>query len=103
MRFTLLHSFSHALIRQFALECGYSAASLRERIYSKNPEEENGPMAGILIYTVAPDSDGTLGGLVALGEPEALRRHIENALAAMRLCTSDPLCAERNPSQEGLT
>lgn len=103
LRFTLLHSFAHSLIRQFALECGYSAASLRERIYSKNPDEEDGPMAGILIYTAAPDSEGTLGGLVALGEPVALGRHIEAALVAMRLCTSDPLCAEHNPPQDGLT
>ena len=29
-------------------------------------------MAGILIYTAAPDSEGTLGGLVSLGKPEKL-------------------------------
>lgn len=103
LRFVLLHSFSHALIRQFALECGYSAASLRERIYSKNPEEEGGPMAGILIYTAAPDSEGTLGGLVKLGEPQVFGRHVRCALEAMRLCASDPLCAEHDPPQDGLT
>jgi hypothetical protein len=103
LRFVLLHSFAHALIRQFALECGYSAASLRERIYSKNPDEDDGPMAGILIYTAAPDSEGTLGGLVRLGEPEVLGRHIRCALEAMTLCASDPLCAEHDPPQDGLT
>jgi len=103
LRFVLLHSFAHALIRQFALECGYSAASLRERIYSKNPEEDGGPMAGVLIYTAAPDSEGTLGGLVQLGEPEALGRHIRYALGAMQLCASDPLCAEHGAPQDGLT
>jgi hypothetical protein len=103
LRFVLLHSFAHALIRQFALECGYSAASLRERIYSKNPDEEGGPMAGILIYTAAPDSEGTLGGLVRLGEPQVLGRHIRCALQAMTLCASDPLCAEHDPPQDGLT
>ena len=70
----------------------YSAASLRERIYSKNPDEDGGPMAGILIYTAAPDSEGTLGGLVRLGEPQGLGRHIRCALEAMTLCASDPLC-----------
>lgn len=60
-------------------------------------------MAGILIYTAAPDSEGTLGGLVRLGEPGLLGRHIDCALDAMRLCTSDPLCAEHNPPQDGLT
>jgi hypothetical protein len=33
-RYILLHSFSHALIRELALECGYASASIRERIYS---------------------------------------------------------------------
>ena len=35
MRYVLLHSLSHALIRQFAVECGYTTASIRERIYSR--------------------------------------------------------------------
>src|ERR1035438_4555058 len=54
----LLPSLAHALIRQFSIECGYAAASLRERIYSAGPEEGEA-MAGILIYTAAPDSEGT--------------------------------------------
>lgn len=97
VRDVLLHSFAHALMRQMALECGYNAASLKERIYSKRPEEENGPSAGILIYTAAPDSEGTLGGLVSLGEPQILSYHIDQALEQMRLCASDPLCAEHTP------
>lgn len=103
MRYTLIHSFAHALMRQLALECGYSAASIRERIYSRPLEENGGPMAGLLLYTSAPDSEGTLGGLVALGEPEALERHIAGALEAMSLCASDPLCAEHPPSRTGRT
>ncbi|BAU14387.1 hypothetical protein LEP3755_49340 [Leptolyngbya sp. NIES-3755] len=99
VRYILLHSFAHALMRQLAIECGYTAASLRERIYSKLPNEENGPMAGILIYTAAPDSEGTLGGLVSLGQPAILGRHLDQALEQMRLCASDPLCAEHSPLQ----
>lgn len=99
MRYLLIHSFAHALMRQLAIECGYNAASLRERIYSKRPEEENGPQAGVLIYTAAPDSEGTLGGLVSLGEPKTLGYHIAQALIGMRLCASDPLCADHKPSQ----
>jgi hypothetical protein len=95
-RYILIHSFAHALMRQLAIECGYTAASLRERIYTKYANEENGPMAGILIYTAAPDSEGTLGGLVSLGQPNVLGRHIEQALEQMRLCASDPLCAEHD-------
>ncbi|MBE9044586.1 DUF1998 domain-containing protein [Pleurocapsales cyanobacterium LEGE 10410] len=97
IRYVLLHSFSHALMRQLALECGYNVASLRERIYSQPPEAENGAQAGLLIYTAAPDSEGTLGGLVKLGEPQTLGYHIAQALQQMRLCASDPLCAEHKP------
>jgi hypothetical protein len=99
MRYLLMHSFAHALMRQLAIECGYNAASLRERIYSKPPEDDNGPQAGILIYTAAPDSEGTLGGLVGLGEPQTLGYHIKQALLAMSLCASDPLCSEHKPDQ----
>jgi len=67
MRYVLLHSLAHALLRQFSVECGYAAASIRERIYSRPPSDESEPMAGILLYTAAPDSEGTLGGLVSLG------------------------------------
>lgn len=101
IRFVLLHSFAHALIRQLALECGYTAASLRERIYSRNPGSSKPEMAGVLIYTAAPDSEGTLGGLVSLGEPAVLERHLNQALDSMRLCSSDPLCAEHQAGKEG--
>jgi hypothetical protein len=103
IRFVLLHSFAHALIRQLAVECGYTVAALRERIYSRNPGDSEPEMAGILIYTGAPDSEGTLGGLVALGESVTLERHLDQALDAMRLCASDPLCAEHHPYRDGTT
>ena len=103
MRYVFLHSLAHALLRQFAVECGYTTASIRERIYSRPASAEAEPMAGILLYTAAPDSEGTLGGLVSLGEPQTLGRHLDQALEAMRLCTSDPLCAEHPPSGDSLT
>lgn len=93
-RYVLLHSFAHALIREFALESGYGAAGIRERIYAKDG------MAGLLLYTAAPDSEGTLGGLVSLGRWDRLEPLIERAVAAARLCTSDPLCAEHNPAEQ---
>jgi hypothetical protein len=88
---------------QIALDCGYSAASVRERLYSRQADEEGGPMAGILLYTAASDSQGTLGGLVELGDPIKLGRHLEQALENMRLCTSDPLCSEHRPDNSGRT
>jgi hypothetical protein len=106
LRYVLLHSFAHALMRQFVLECGYTAASLRERIYAREPNESASQpeaMAGVLIYTAAPDSEGTLGGLVSLGEPTQLRRHLIAALRDAAQCASDPLCAEHEPSQRGTT
>lgn len=103
LRYVLLHTLSHALMRQLVVECGYSAASVRERIYSMPGEADDGPMAGILISTAAADSEGTLGGLVALGEPEELGRHLAAALAAAELCASDPLCAEHDPPSDGMT
>jgi hypothetical protein len=106
MRYVLLHTFAHALMRQFVLECGYTAASIRERLYARNANASDthpDPMAGVLIYTAAPDSEGTLGGLVSLGEPDQLQRHVRAALRDGGLCASDPLCAEHAPSQEGIT
>ncbi len=97
IRYTMLHSFAHLLIRELALECGYNAASIRERIYAGTGES---PMAGILIYTAAADSDGTLGGLVDLGKPDNLGRLIEQALNRAMICSSDPLCSEHNPSED---
>jgi len=94
-RHVLIHTFSHLLMRELALECGYSGASIRERVYSGTTDD--GRMAGVLIYTAAPDSEGTLGGLVRLGEGATLGGLVEQALDHARLCASDPLCAEHDP------
>ncbi|MFD0772464.1 DrmB family protein [Streptomonospora algeriensis] len=95
-RYVLLHSLAHVLIREFALESGYGASGIAERIYARGSPQ---PMAGILLYTAAPDSEGTLGGLVSLGrDPGRLGTLVEQALDAARLCSSDPLCAEHDPA-----
>ena len=103
IRYVFLHSFAHALMRQIALECGYTSASIRERIYSAGPKDDNGPMAGVLLYTGAADSEGTLGGLVSLGEPQTLARLLDQTLEQIRLCASDPLCGEHHPWRDGLS
>ena len=102
-RYTMVHSFAHALIRQISIDCGYASASIKERIYSLGTEDDDGPMAGVLLYTAAADSEGTLGGLVALGSPAVLGSHIDQALERTRLCASDPLCGEHRPEPDGLT
>jgi len=91
-RLLLVHSLAHALIRQLSLSCGYSSASLRERLYV-----DTGPvwdMAGLLIFTSSPDADGTLGGLARQGESANIVRVFEDALSSMTWCASDPLCIE---------
>jgi len=94
IRYAMMHTLSHLLIRELSLECGYNAASIRERIYSDSSTED--PMAGLLLYTAAADSDGTLGGLVELGKPEHLGRLIKQALRRSLVCSSDPLCSEHD-------
>lgn len=98
LRYVLLHTFAHALIRELALDSGYSAAGIGERIYARGADA---PMAGVLLYTAAPDSEGTLGGLVSLGRSDRLGKLINRALEATRLCSSDPLCAEHDPGVHG--
>jgi hypothetical protein len=92
IRYALLHTFAHLLIRQLALDCGYSSTSLRERIYSRTAPI---PMAGVLVYTATPDSDGSLGGLVEMARPELLGSVLRRALTEASLCANDPLCADR--------
>jgi hypothetical protein len=93
-RYLLLHTLSHLLVRQISLECGYSSASIRERIYTGAPGD---PHAGLLLSTAASDSEGTLGGLVALAQPVHLRRVLDQAFDDAQRCSSDPLCSEHVP------
>jgi len=57
--YILLHSFAHLLITAVALECGYPASSIRERIYALP-----GIGYGVLLYTGSSDAEGTLGVLI---------------------------------------
>ena len=93
-RLVLLHTLSHLLIRQLCFECGYDSASMRERIYSAEPGEVGGPMAGILIYTADSDAEGSLGGLVRQGESDRFAVTLLAALNRARWCSSDPICRE---------
>lgn len=90
-RFVMLHTLAHALIRELTLECGYSTASLRERLYVR---DEGIGMAGVLVYTATTDADGTLGGLARQGTADRFERVLVNAIEAQRWCSSDPLCIE---------
>ncbi|MEW2302865.1 DUF1998 domain-containing protein [Streptomyces sp. NPDC006655] len=94
-RMVLLHTLAHVLINEWSLEAGYPAASLRERLYAADD------MAGVLVYTATSDSAGSLGGLVAQGEPEVLDRMVRSAVHRAEWCSSDPLCMETEASGAG--
>ena len=96
--FTVVHTLSHLMIREFSSMSGFSLGSIRERIYL-NAEENRVNSAGILLYTAGPSSDGTLGGLVQQGSSigrinTLIRRSLEN----LGLCSNDPICKDHQPT-----
>lgn len=89
-RLLLVHTTAHALTERLSLDSGYSTASIRERLYiSPGPEG----MCGFLLYTSAPDSDGTLGGLSRKGRTKEIVPLLIGALHDLEWCSSDPLCS----------
>lgn len=91
-RLVLLHTIAHLIIRRLAFDSGYASASIRERIYASS--ESPDAQAGILIYTAAGDSIGSLGGLVRQGEPPRLARTLLSSLEDADWCSNDPICSE---------
>lgn len=87
--YILLHSLSHLLLTAVALECGYPASSLRERVYALPGRY------GLLIYTGSSDAEGTLGGLVQTGRE--IVKHLGHAIELAMLCSNDPVCAYHRP------
>lgn len=96
-RLVLLHTLAHVLINRLVYDCGYSSASLRERIYSSSVDGRR--MAGLLIYTAAGDSEGTMGGLVEMGRPGRLEPVLRRAVEAAQWCSLDPVCMEVGHAQ----
>ena len=91
-RMIMIHTLAHLLMRQMSFDAGYSASSLRERIYAGTDPKT--PLAGLLIYTGAGDSEGSLGGLARLGEAERLVPVLARALGTAQWCSLDPVCRE---------
>ncbi len=90
-QYVFLHTFSHLFIRELSNMCGYSAASIKERIYSTYQGAAK-EMAGILIYTSTSDSDGSLGGLTEQAKPCNFDRLLRSMLERAKWCSSDPVC-----------
>ncbi len=97
--YVLLHSLSHALMAEIALDCGYPASSLKERVYALASSRGGGDFdrCGILIYTASAGAQGTLGGLVATAPRFA--RILRSALDRLRICSNDPVCADHEPDE----
>ena len=98
--YVLLHSISHALMAEIALDCGYPASSLKERVYALSGSRIGGEIdrCGILIYTASAGAQGTLGGLVATAPRFA--NILRSALDRLRICSNDPICADHEPDDK---
>jgi hypothetical protein len=98
-RFVMLHTLGHLLINELIFACGYSSASLRERLYVSTAQGRE--MAGLLIYTAAGDSEGTMGGLVRMARPDPLRSVFASAISNARWCSTDPVCMDAGEKGQG--
>jgi hypothetical protein len=98
--YVLLHSISHALMAEIALDCGYPSSSLKERVYALSNPGGAGDVdrCGILIYTATAGAQGTLGGLVATTPRFA--RIFSSAMERLRICSNDPVCADHEPDDK---
>lgn len=97
--YVLLHSLSHALMSEIALDCGYPASSLKERVYALSGADGAPERCGILIYTATAGAQGTLGGLV--GTAPRFAQILEGALERSMICSNDPICADHQPDNRG--
>lgn len=88
------HTLAHMLLRVLSVDSGYSSSSIRERIYLEIESATGNARGGIVLYTVQPSADGTLGGLVSMVP------HFSNLLSRvwelLNICSNDPLCLEQN-------
>ncbi|WP_342500702.1 DUF1998 domain-containing protein [Bacillus sp. FSL K6-4563] len=92
--YVMLHTFAHLLIKQLSLQSGYSSVAIKERIYcGKN-------MAGVLLYTGSTDQEGSLDGLVEMGNIDKVRPLIMEALEEAIFCSNDPYCSSLEPSED---
>ena len=91
--YVMLNTFAHLFIREISNVCGYSAASIREKIYSEINDKNEVKMCGILIYVSSSDSDCSLGGLISVADNEdVFERIMDSMLERASWCSGDPLC-----------
>lgn len=89
--FVWWHTLAHMINRTISVDSGYSAASIRERVYLELADDGRA-RGGILLYTVQPGADGTLGGLISL--VPHFDDILSSALEKIDSCSNDPICEE---------
>lgn len=85
------HSLAHRVLTALSVDSGYSSTAIRERTYLTFDANGNA-LGGVLLYTVQPGGDGTLGGLISL--VPSFSNILDEALRDIGTCSNDPLCAE---------
>ncbi|MCF0183012.1 MAG: DUF1998 domain-containing protein [Bacteroidaceae bacterium] len=88
---TVLHTYSHLVMKELESQCGYPAASLSERLYFL-PDADPGRF-GFMIYAICGE-DGGYGGITSLFNDGAKRicEILEAAKQRAQYCTNDPIC-----------
>ena len=94
--YIMAHSLSHVLMSEVAIDCGYPASALKERIYVLPRLPREAIQCGVLVYTASAGNQGTLGGLVEV--TQRFGRILKSALERARLCSGDPVCADHDPT-----
>lgn len=91
--YVMLHTFAHLFIREISNICGYSAASIREKIYSEISDKDEVKMCGVLIFVSSSDSDSSLGGLISIADnKDIFEKIMDSMLERASWCSGDPLC-----------
>ena len=91
----MAHSLSHAQMSEVAIDCGYPASALKERIYVLPRLRGDAIRCGVLIYTASAGNQGTQGGLVEVTHRFGASSSPPSRRA--RLCSGDPVCVDHDP------
>jgi len=89
--FVWWHTLSHLLLKTLAVDSGYTAASIRERVYIDLQRDP--PEGAVILYSSQPGADGTLGGLLA--QAARFEQILERSLEMAHACSNDPLCFQQ--------
>ena len=113
-RLIFMHTLCHLIMKELEFSCGYSLASLSERLYylpdsetSQDPtatdkvnnqpdsekEKKDKDRYGFFIYTANGES-GSFGGISSLFSSGKIKNIIENAILLANDCPNDPICEQ---------